>query len=70
MKDKVTFIAVTPRNKDGKEWFDCWISIDGYSVPYRINVWEQNGIKPEKGMTAYMVIDQDRYCAPVLRIRL
>ena len=46
MKGKIKFIAVTPREKEGKKWYDCWISIEGYQVPYRINVWEQNGIVP------------------------
>lgn len=70
MKGKVKFISVTERRKDDKVWYDCWISIEGYQVPYRINVWEQNGIKPAQGMEATLIVDQDRYCAPVLRVRL
>lgn len=70
MKGKIKFIAVTPREKEGKKWYDCWISIEGYQVPYRINVWEQNGLVPVVNGEGLLIVDQDRYCAPVLRVRL
>lgn len=71
MKGKCTFISVTERiSAKGNKFYDCWITIEGYSFPYRVSVWEQDGIIPVKGNSAELIIDQDRYCQPVIRIRL
>ena len=72
MKGKGHIISSTARTSaKGTTYYDVWLNIEGYEVPYRLNAFADRatGRVPEKGNDCIVYIDQDQYCHPVVRIR-